>query len=140
MSSNPPPILEQFRAFLRRNHYALTTEKNYIDWVNRFIRYHAGQRKDWKHPSAMGAIEVEAYLNDLVMRWNVSASTQKQALCALALFYKNVIANDLSDQLTMLPASLKTELLQHRSIDPRSKIERRHKGGNAVISPIDIAA
>lgn len=43
----------------------------------------------------MGAIEVEAFLSDLALRGQVSASTQNQALAALLFLYKQVLKLDL---------------------------------------------
>ena len=43
----------------------------------------------------MGAAEVEAFLSDLAVRKNVSASTQNQALAALLFLYKQVLKLDL---------------------------------------------
>lgn len=43
----------------------------------------------------MGAPEVEAFLSDLAVRRDVSASTQNQALAALLFLYKQVLRQDL---------------------------------------------
>ena len=43
----------------------------------------------------MGAAEVEAFLSDLAVRRNVSASTQNQALAAVLFLYKQVLKLDL---------------------------------------------
>jgi hypothetical protein len=43
----------------------------------------------------MGAAEVEAFLSDLAVHKNVSASTQNQALAALLFLYKQVLKLDL---------------------------------------------
>lgn len=43
----------------------------------------------------MGAPEVEAFLSDLAVRRNVSASTQNQALAALLFLYKQVLKQEL---------------------------------------------
>jgi len=43
----------------------------------------------------MGAAEVEAFLSDLAISRNVSASTQNQALAALLFLYKDVLVIDL---------------------------------------------
>nr|WP_324734599.1 phage integrase N-terminal SAM-like domain-containing protein [Pseudomonas sp. IT1137] len=43
----------------------------------------------------MGAAEVEAFLSDLAVGRNVSASTQNQALAALLFLYKQVFKLDL---------------------------------------------
>lgn len=33
----PLRLLDQVRASLRRQHYAYTTERSYVDWIKRFI-------------------------------------------------------------------------------------------------------
>lgn len=43
----------------------------------------------------MGGPEVEAFLSDLAVRRDVSASTQNQALAALLFLYKQVLKHDL---------------------------------------------
>lgn len=75
---------------MRLNHYSLRTEKSYVDWIKRYIRYH-GKR----HPKELGAAEVEAFLTHLAVARNVSASTQNQAKSALLYLYKVVLAMDL---------------------------------------------
>lgn len=67
----------QFRRYSRR------TQKAYLYWVRKFVRFH-GQRS----PRVLGQAEVTAFLNSLVTEHNVSASTQTQALCALLLVYR----------------------------------------------------
>lgn len=79
-------LLDQVREVLRVKHYSLHTEKTYVDWIKRFIFFH-GKR----HPRDMGAAEVQAFLSDLAVRGNVSASTQNQALNALVFLYRQVL-------------------------------------------------
>ena len=57
---------------------SLRTEESYVQWVRRFVLFH-GKR----HPSEMGAPEVEAFLTSLAVEGNVAASTQNQARSAL---------------------------------------------------------
>jgi len=57
---------------MRLRHRSLATERAYVNWVKRFIRFH----ELW-HPSEMGRIEVEAYLTHLASDLNVATSTQK---------------------------------------------------------------
>jgi len=60
--------------------------------------YNLGTTGDWRHPVNLGTDDVEAFLNDMVIRRRVSASAQNQALCSLVFLYKHVldgvIAND----------------------------------------------
>jgi integron integrase len=85
-----PRLLEQMRDQIRVKHYSIRTELVYCEWAKRFIRFH-----HFRHPAEMGAAEVEAFLSDLAVRKNVSASTQNQALAALLFLYKQVLKLDL---------------------------------------------
>jgi len=75
---------------LRRRHYSHRTEKSYIDWMSRFVRFH-GRRA----PEEMGAREVVAFLTHLAVERRVSAATQRQALSALLFLYRVVLERDL---------------------------------------------
>lgn len=85
-----PRLLDQMREQIRLKHYSIRTERVYCEWVRRFIRFH-----HYRHPAEMGAVEVEAFLSDLAVRRDVSASTQNQALAALLFLYKQVLKLDL---------------------------------------------
>ena len=82
----PPKLLDRMREAIRVRHYALATERNYIQWAKRFIYFH-GKR----HPAEMGAAEVETFLSSLATDRNVSASTQNQAMHALLFLYRDVL-------------------------------------------------
>jgi integron integrase len=63
--------------------YSPRTEEAYVQWIRRYIFFHK-----LRHPAEMGTEEIQAFLSDLVVRGNVSASTQNQALCALIFLYR----------------------------------------------------
>jgi integron integrase len=86
-----PRLLTRLRDKIRLKHYSIRTEQAYVEWIRRFIRFH-GKR----HPAAMGAPEVEAFLTDLAVERNVAASTQNQAKSALLFFYKEVLDVELA--------------------------------------------
>ena len=88
--SDPPRFLDQVRDAVRTRHYSRRTEAAYLGWTKRFILFH---RK--RHPAAMGADEVNAFLSHLAVDGNVSASTQAQALSALVFLYRNVLDDPL---------------------------------------------
>jgi len=48
------------RAAVRFNHYSPCTRQAYVDWIERFIRFH-----DIRHHQKMGADEVRAFLRHL---------------------------------------------------------------------------
>jgi len=90
MSKYRRKLLDQVRATLRRKHYSLSTERSYLEWIRRFIRFH-----QLKHPRQMGKEEIEAFLNHLAIDKNVAASTQNQALNAIVFLYKVVLETPL---------------------------------------------
>jgi integron integrase len=71
---------------LRVRHYSARTEEAYRHWIRRFILFH-GKR----HPRELGAPEIEAFLAHLAIEARVAASTQNQALNALAFLYSRVL-------------------------------------------------
>lgn len=84
-----PRLMERVHIALRVRHYSRRTEKAYAAWIRRFILFH-GKR----HPSEMGATEIEAFLSSLATDRHVAASTQNQALAALLFLYKHVLEQD----------------------------------------------
>ncbi len=86
----PKKLLDQVRDKIRFKHYSLSTETTYISWIKQFILFH-GKR----HPSEIGAAEVEAFLTYLATTRHVSSSTQNQALSAILFLYREVLAIDL---------------------------------------------
>ena len=84
-----PKLLERMRALLRTRHYSVRTEDTYVRWAHRFILF---QRK--RHPSMMGAPEINEFLCWLAVERNVSASTQNQALSAILFLYREVLGEE----------------------------------------------
>jgi integron integrase len=75
---------------VRAKGYSLSTERTYVHWAKRFVAWH-GKR----HPSTMGAAEVQAFLNYLAVDQSSAPSTCKQALCALLFLYGQVLGTPL---------------------------------------------
>jgi integron integrase len=91
MGAVPPvPLLQRVRERIRVRHYSIRTEQAYCDWIRRFVIFH-GKR----HPSALGAADVEAFLTSLAVEGRVAASTQNQAKSALLFLYKEVLGAEL---------------------------------------------
>ena len=75
---------------IQKRHYSYRTEKQYVGWIVRYIRFHG-----YQHPSSLGGPDVEAFLSDLATRRNVASATQAQALAAVLFLYKRVLRVDL---------------------------------------------
>lgn len=114
VAEKPQKLLDQVKARLRLKHYSIRTEDAYVGWIRRFILFH-GKR----HPETMSRVEIEAFLSDLAVMRNVSASTQNQALASLLFLYKEVLGIDLPwlDDVTRAkkPARLPTVLTREET-------------------------
>jgi integron integrase len=83
-------IIQQTRRELRVRHKALLTERAYVGWIERFIRF-CGVADVAQCREA----DIKAFLTDLAVARNVSVSTQNQAKCALLFLFRNVMGRDL---------------------------------------------
>jgi integron integrase len=84
-----PKLLTRLHHAVRARHLSPRTGKAYAAWVRRFVRFHA-----MRHPSEMGAAEIQQFLTWLAVDAGVSASTQNQALSALLFLYRDVLEQD----------------------------------------------
>ena len=85
------PLLTRLRDLMRARHMSIRTEKAYVDWVTRFLRFHREQVGRWVHPAEMGNVEVNEFLTYLAVKRNVAASTQNQALSAILFLYREIL-------------------------------------------------
>jgi len=76
---------------LRLRHYSRQREQAYVGWYKRFVLFQKQVCGRMRHPSEMGAAEVEAFLTNLALNRDVSPSTQNQALNALVFLYREVL-------------------------------------------------
>jgi len=100
MDDIPKPIatgrsgrfLDQVRCAMRDRKLAYSTEKTYLHWIRAFIRFHK-----MRHPSQMGAVEVDAFLSWLAIHRRVAAGTQAIALNALVFLYQRFFERELGE-------------------------------------------
>lgn len=79
-------LITLVRETLRVKHYSIRTEKAYIQWIIRYVKFHKMQ-----HPKNMSAKEVQDYLTYLAVKCKLAASSQNQALNALHFLYKDIL-------------------------------------------------
>lgn len=88
--SPKPRLRDQFQAVMRLHHYSIRTEKSYWYWIRYYIRYH-----HLRHPSEMGAGDVNAFLSWLALERKVAAATQNLALNSIVFLYAKVLQQPL---------------------------------------------
>jgi integron integrase len=90
---------------MRARHLSPRTERAYVGWIRRYIRYHG-----MRHPTELGEADIIAYLTHLAAEQRVSRSTQMQALSAIALLYREVLAIPIGDLRRVLRSTSPTRL------------------------------
>ncbi len=84
-------LLETFESVARQRRLADNTIDAYRSWIQQFLRFSASAHGQWKRPEELGTADVEGFLNDLLSRRRLSASSQNQALNALVFLYSQVL-------------------------------------------------
>ncbi len=105
MAAEQPRLLAQVKGRMRARHLSPRTERAYVGWIVRYIRYHG-----MRHPTELGEEEIIAYLTYLAAQQNVSRSTRMQALSALLLLYREVLAAPVGDLRRVLRSASPTRL------------------------------
>ncbi len=83
-------LLTETRDAIRVRQFSLATEKAYLSWIRRLIRFH-----NRRHPRELGKKGVEQFLTHLAVERKVSPSTQNQALQAILFLYREVLELEL---------------------------------------------
>jgi integron integrase len=85
-------LFQVVRECIRLRHLSYTTEKSYLQWIRRFIRFHAR-----RHPREMGEAEIVAFLSHLAIQRNCAPATQNQALNAIVFLFRCVLGRELGE-------------------------------------------
>ena len=83
--------MQRLSECLRLQRYSRNTIKTYSDWLEPYINFLTGCRAETIEE------KLGQFLTRIVTQDHVSASTQKQALCALIYFYKRVMNMEIGD-------------------------------------------
>jgi len=89
-------LLDDVRNHMRTRDMAIRTEKCYLRWIEKFLRFHRSRAGQWLHPTNMGSEQVNQFLTYLAVTRKASASTQQQALAALLMLYQDFLKQRLN--------------------------------------------
>jgi len=89
---DPTQILAKMRQLMRLRHYASRTERSYLGWAQRFLKYVGKTGEDVPTPE-----NVKAFLSHLAVHRKVASSTQNQVFNALLFLCRHVLMVELGD-------------------------------------------
>jgi len=118
-------LLNQMRDIIRTKHYSYRTEETYLDWARRYILFHQK-----RHPTEMGATEIQVFLAHLASERRVAASTQNQALSAILFLYREVLHKEIEPVLlssAKRPERLPTVLTHEEVLHVINHLSGAHK-------------
>jgi integron integrase len=87
-----PELYRKYLMVIRIPEYAINTEKSYLSWINRFLRFHQKT-----HPQDCAEPEVASFLEYLAVQRKVAGATQAQALNAIVFFFAKVLEKPLGE-------------------------------------------
>ena len=105
--SQQPKLLDEVRNVLRLHHYSIHTERSYVEWIVRFVRFHHMHSREELFPAEA---KIEAFLTDLAVHGTVAPSTQNQAMNALVFLYKRVLKHTLQGSIDAVRADQKVHV------------------------------
>jgi len=92
--SRYPELVYSLIKEIRLRHYSIRTEHTYLDWFLRYVVFHS-----LKNPAELNNASISEFLEYLVIKRQVSSSTQSQALNSLVFFYKHVLHREFTDSI-----------------------------------------
>lgn len=92
---------------LRLHHYSIHTERAYVDWVVRYVKFHRMQSRAELYPAEP---KIEAFLTHLAVEGRVAPATQNQAMNALVFLYKKVLEVPLAEAIDAVRAERKVRV------------------------------
>jgi len=85
-------FIQEVRGGIRARGYTMATEKTYILWIRRYIKF-----CNYQHPAQVDEKKITEYLSYLATSWNVSVNTQKTALNALVYLFEKHLGRTVGD-------------------------------------------
>ena len=85
-------VLAEVRSLIRLKHYSHSTERTYIQWIERFAAY--VMQSGSKSIGDAEAADFKNFLSHLAVKQRVSSSTQNQAFNAILFLFRNVLKRD----------------------------------------------
>jgi integron integrase len=94
--ANVAGVFKEAKRLIRLKHYSYSTERTYLQWIERFLGYALNTEKKIKI-SDIVTEDFKNFLSHLALKRKVSSSTQNQAFNAILFFFRNVLGKETGD-------------------------------------------
>ena len=123
-------LLDQVQQVMRLRRYSIHTERTYMDWIRRYVRFHQMKsREDLQG----GEEKIEKFLTDLAINQDVAPATQNQAMNALVFLYKKVLKQSLDQEINAVRANRKVNVPVVLTRDEVAKVIPLLEGSSQLI-------
>ncbi|MEW6586863.1 MAG: integron integrase [Nitrospirota bacterium] len=126
--------LEEVSRIIRLKHYSYSTERTYLQWVERFFAYAA--ETGGKQVDAVTAEDFRGFLTHLALKQKVSASTQNQAFNAILFLFRNVLNKEVGELDTTVRAKRGQKLPVVLSVDEIKRLFEQMSGTNRLMAEL----
>ncbi len=126
-------IIAQAKELLRIKHYAYSTERAYLDWIEKFFGYITVKRHKNKQVEPQ---DIRDFLTYLAVKRRVSASSQNQAFNALLFLFRDVLKVELGNIGKVMRAKRGPKLPVVLSVEEVKSLFAQMKGRNLLMAQI----
>jgi integron integrase len=128
-------ILKETKRLIRLKHYSYSTERTYLQWIERFFDY-AFQTDKKKEISDIATEDFKNFISHLALKQKVSSSTQNQAFNAILFLFRNVLGKETGYLGSTVRAKRGQKLPAVFSVDEVKRLFAHMTGRNLLIAEL----
>jgi len=132
--SDIPGILKETKRLIRLKHYSYSTERTYLQWIERFFAYVMQSAK--KKISDVNTEDFKNFISHLALKQRVSSSTQNQAFNAILFLFRNVLGKETGNLSNTIRAKRGQKLPVVFSVDEVKSLFAQMSGKNLLIAEL----
>jgi integron integrase len=135
IASDIPGVLKETKRLIRLKHYSYSTERTYLQWIERFFDY-ALQTDKKKGISDIGTEDFKNFISHLALKQKVSSSTQNQAFNAVLFLFRNILGKETGDLGNTIRAKRGQKMPVVFSVDEVKSLFAHMAGRNLLIAEL----
>ena len=126
--------LSEIRRLIRLKHYSYSTERTYLQWVERFFSYALASEN--KKVEDLSSVDFKNFLSHLALKQRVSSSTQNQAFNAILFLFRHVLGRETGDLGDTVRAKRGQKLPVVLTVEELRKLLSHMNGTNLLIAEL----